>query len=84
MSKKNYDTWRIKVKALLLKIDTWQYVSGEKSKLIISEEPNSRATSQAACDRWMIEDRKAKLYLILCISSSELKHTRNCTTSKEI
>jgi hypothetical protein len=34
LNKSNYDTWKIQVKALLIKNDTWsyEYVSGEKPK----------------------------------------------------
>ena len=28
LMKDNYDTWQIQVEALLVKNDTWQYVSG--------------------------------------------------------
>jgi len=80
LSKDNYDTWRIQVEALLVKNDTWQYVSGEKPQPVITGESSSRITY----DRWIAEDRKAKSDLILCISPSELKHARNCTTSREI
>jgi len=41
LSKDNYDTWRIQVEALLMKNDIWQYVSGEKPKLVISGESSS-------------------------------------------
>ncbi|KAG5319552.1 POLX protein, partial [Pseudoatta argentina] len=54
-------------------------MSGERPKPVISNE-----ASQAAYNLWIAEDHKAKSDLILCISSSELKHARNCITSNEI
>lgn len=69
----NYDTWRIQAEALLIKNDTWAYVSGEKPKPVISTDPATRTFSQAAYESWIIEDRKAKSDLILSINPSELK-----------
>lgn len=84
LSKNNYDTWRIQVEALLIKNDTWAYVSGEKPKPVISTDSAARATSQATHTAWVVEDRKAKSNLILSISPSELKQVKGCETSKDV
>lgn len=84
LSKDNYDTWRIQAEALLIKNDTWGYVSGEKSKPVVSTDPATSAQSQAAYDAWFIEDRKAKSDLILSIHPSELKQVKGCETSKSV
>jgi len=84
LSKNNYDTWRIQAEALLIKNDTWGYVSGEKPRPIVSSDPSARAFSQAAYDAWIVEDRKAKSDLILSIHPSELKQIRGCETSKDV
>lgn len=81
LSKNNYDTWRIQAEALLIKNDTWAYVSGEKPKPSISADTPS---SQAAYNAWIAQDRKAKSDLILSISPSELKQIKTCETSKDV
>lgn len=84
LSKSNYDTWRIQAEALLIKNDTWAYVSGEKPRPDIPTDPGMRATSQTAYDTWVIEDRKAKSDIILSINPSELKQIKGCETSKDV
>jgi len=84
LSRDNYDTWCIQAEALLIKNDTWGYVSGEKPKPEVIGEGAERTASQAAYDRWVIEDRKAKSDIILSISPGELKNIRNCQTSREV
>lgn len=84
LSKDNYDTSRIQAEALLVKNDTWGYVSGEKLVPVIIGEKSMRATSQAAHDAWIVQDRKAKADLILLINPTELKQVRGCNTSKEV
>lgn len=69
---------------MLIKNDTWAYVSGEKPKPVISADPATRATSQVTHDAWIGEDRKAKSDLILSISPSELKQIKGCETSKGV
>ena len=81
LNKDNYDTWRIHVEALLVKNDTWKYVSGEEAKP--STVAGDEATRQAI-SKWTIEDRKAKSDLILSMSPAQLKHLRNCETSKDV
>jgi hypothetical protein len=45
LNKSNYDTWKIQVEALLIKNDTWSYVSGEKPKPQITGEGEARAVT---------------------------------------
>lgn len=83
LTKDNYDTWMIQVEALLVKNDTWSYVSGEKPC------PESRGTTEdpatrAAITAWENEDRKVKSDLILAINPTELKQVRGCKTSKDV
>lgn len=84
LSRDNYDTWCIQAEALLIKNDTWGYVSGEKPKPEITGEGAERIASQAAYDRWVIEDRNAKSDIILSINPAELKNICNCQTSREV
>lgn len=84
LSRNNYDTWRIQAEALLIKNDTWAYVSGEKPKPVILTDPATQTSSQTAYKSWIIEARKAKSDLILSINPSELKQIRGCKTSKDV
>lgn len=65
----------MQVKALLIKGDTWGYVSGEIAK---------PTRNNAAILQWINNDAKAMSDLIFSISPAELKHVKTCETSKEI
>lgn len=81
LNKDNFETWRIQMKALLVKNDSWIYVSGSKPKpALLDDDVNSKQE----CDNWIDMDEKAKADLILCISPSELKQIKNCGTSSDI
>ena len=75
LGKDNFDTWKIQVEALLIKIESWKYVEG------ILQKP---AEPPAEVERWENNDAKARSDFILAICSSKLKQIKNCTTSKEI
>lgn len=50
----------------------------------VTGEDETLAAAQTALNNWTIQDRKAKSDLVLSISPTELKHIRNCNTSKEV
>lgn len=75
LDKDNYDTWKVQAKALLVKGDTWGYVSGEKMK---------PTDNDAAILQWASNDAKAMSDLILSISPAELKHIKTCETSRDM
>ncbi|KMQ86371.1 retrovirus-related pol polyprotein from transposon tnt 1-94, partial [Lasius niger] len=75
LKKDNYDTWKIQVRALLIKNDGWGYVDGTTVK---------PATGADAIAAWISADSKAMSDLILLIAPEELKHIKSCTTSKEV
>jgi len=72
LGKDNFDTWKIQMQALLVKNDSWKYVNGTHLK------PEANDT------QWINEDAKAKSDLILAMSTSELRHTKNCETSNDV
>jgi hypothetical protein len=84
LNKSNYDTWKIQVEALLIRNDTWSYVSGEKPKPEITGEGEARAVTEEEQKKWIAADRKAKSDLILAMNASELRQIRSCETSREI
>lgn len=62
------------MEALLIKNDTWGYVSGGKMKpKIVSGD----AMSREAAEKWETEDRKVKADIILCINPLELKQRKD-------
>lgn len=81
LTKQNYDTWCIQVEALLVIKGTWCYVNGE---IPISTSAAAGQNLKATQDAWKAEDRKAKSDLILSISPDQLRHIKNCVTSKEV
>uniref|UniRef100_A0A6V7JQH2 Retrovirus-related Pol polyprotein from transposon TNT 1-94 n=1 Tax=Bracon brevicornis TaxID=1563983 RepID=A0A6V7JQH2_9HYME len=69
------------MRALLIKNNAWQYVSGTTAK---PEVVGNNAESIAAAALWETSDAKASSDIILCIDPKELKQVKNCSTSKEI
>ncbi|CAB3223036.1 unnamed protein product [Arctia plantaginis] len=59
----NYDTWKINMRAILIKDDLWEYVSGALPKPQLSDSKYAD---------WIKMDRKAESDLLLSISPSEL------------
>ncbi|CAB0042350.1 unnamed protein product [Trichogramma brassicae] len=85
LTRDNYDTWRIQVEALLVKNDSWDYVSGASpAPSLGGDDAAARNTAEASHKAWVIKDRKAKSDLILSISPSELKEIKNCITSHDV
>lgn len=81
LRKDNYDTWKVQVRAVLIKNDAWGYVSGAVVKPeVVAEQPET----QAAANAWTEADLKAQADIILSISPSEIKHVKDCTTAREI
>ncbi|CAH2020555.1 unnamed protein product [Acanthoscelides obtectus] len=70
LSRDNYDTWKIQMKALLVRNDHWSYVSGEikQPRLDYGDEASTRAV-----EAWTKGDSKAMSDIILSISPSEIK-----------
>lgn len=81
LNKDNYDTWKIQMRAILIKNDAWGYVSGSKPKPTATEDD---ATPSAAIQRWEEADEKAQSDIVLAISPTELKGTKGCKTAAEI
>lgn len=77
LTKENYDTWKIQMRAILIKNDAWGYVSGALAK------PGTDATPEAK-SAWEAADLKAQSDIILAVSTSEIKQVKNCKTAQEI
>jgi hypothetical protein len=83
LNKSNHDTWKIQVEVLLIKNDTWPYVSGLKPQ--VTDEGKARAVTKEEQKKWIAADRKAKSDLILAMNASELRQIHHsCETSREI
>ncbi|KOC63598.1 hypothetical protein WH47_02479 [Habropoda laboriosa] len=81
LNKDNYDTWKIQMRALLVKNDAWCYVSSElNAPAVRADNVESEANSRA----WSTNDEKAKSDRVLSISPSELKQIKDCRTSNDI
>lgn len=78
LSKDNYDTWKIRIQAVMVKNKTWPYVTGRNVK------PEPTANNAEAVTAWNDEDEKAKADLYLAINDVELKQVKNCVTARDI
>lgn len=78
LSKENYDTWKIQMRAMLIKNDAWGYVSGAIVK------PESTADNAHAEQTWINADSKAQSDIILAIQPSEIKQIKGCETSRAV
>lgn len=72
LNPENYDTWKLQMRAILIKNDLLAYVDGTKV----------RPAENAAV--WIANDQKACADIMLCIIPSELGQIANCATSKEM
>lgn len=78
LRKENYDTWKIQMRAVLIKNDAWEYVSGTIKK----PEPTADRANAAAIDAWIEGDSKAQADIILAIDPSEIKQVKGCRTAR--
>ncbi|XP_064541216.1 uncharacterized protein LOC135430471 isoform X2 [Drosophila montana] len=72
LGKDNFETWKIQMQAVLIKNYLWNYVNG------------MHVRTEANALQWESEDARAKSEIILAMSSSELKHVKNCETSNDM
>ena len=73
LNAENYDTWKIQMRAILIKNDLWPYVDGTKS-----------CPTGSGADDWKENDQKACADISLCIVPSELGQIGECKTSHEM
>lgn len=78
LSKNNFDTWKIHMRALLIKNDAWAYVNGTKTK------PEPNGDNEMEIETWMDRDSKAMSDIILAIHPPELKQIKDCETSRGV
>lgn len=81
LTKENYDTWRIQMRAVLIKNNAWGYASGTitKPEIVAGDD----ATKEAS-DKWTELDLKAQSDIVLAVNPSELKQIKNCQSASEI
>ncbi|XP_037930811.1 uncharacterized protein LOC119665655 [Teleopsis dalmanni] len=73
LNAENYDTWKLQMKAILVKNDLWSYIEGTASC----------PTGEGAA-KWISFYQKACADIMLSVSASELRLIAECTNSKEI
>ena len=77
----NKENWKIQMGAILVKNDTWGYVTGE---IVKPEFIEGNVKSGEELKKWVNADQKAKSDIILSICPSELKQIKDCKTSKDV
>lgn len=80
LNSSNYEVWRIRMKAVLLRHDKWGYVSGSIPE---PEAVSGDRATATALSKWKDHDEKALAEIILSVGEAELRSISNCTTSKE-
>ncbi|CAL1671560.1 unnamed protein product, partial [Lasius platythorax] len=61
LSRDNYDTWKLRIQAIMVRNKTWPYASGRNPR------PEPTADNSQAVAAWKDEDEKAKADLYLAI-----------------
>ncbi|KMQ85793.1 retrovirus-related pol polyprotein from transposon tnt 1-94 [Lasius niger] len=79
LNKENYDTWKIQMRAVLIKNGSWGYASGTCVK-----PAGEDASTKAAARRWTESDLKAQSDIILAMNPSVIKQVKGCKTAREI
>ena len=67
LTRENYDTWKLHVRALLIKTKGWQYANGKTTR-----PDDTVAANKKACEEWDEADANTHSDLLLSISPSEL------------
>ncbi|KAG7197002.1 hypothetical protein KM043_017538 [Ampulex compressa] len=78
LSRDNYDTWRLRIQAVMTKNKTWPYASRRNTK------PEPTAENALAIAAWHEEDDRAKADLYPAINDAELKQVKKCETTRDI
>lgn len=71
LGEKNYESWKIQVRSLLIYNELWAYTNGTELK-----------TEQNAVD-WTKKDEKALALILLSVEESQLNHVKRAQTSLE-
>lgn len=79
LNKENYDTWKIQMRAILIKNDAWGYASGTCIK-----PAGGDAAAETAAQRWTENDLKAQSDIILAMNPSVIKQVKGCESAREI
>ena len=83
LNKDNFDTWKVQMRAVLIKNDTCSYVNGTKVK----PEPAAGASdadvtaTRKEQESWIAANLKAQSDIVLAINPSEIKQIKGCDTS---
>lgn len=80
LKKNNFDTWKLQMKAILVKNKLWGYVDGTIKETVLNAD---RGNAQDA-SLWKTNDSNALSDIILSIHPSELKQVKNCATAREL
>ncbi|GBP96639.1 Retrovirus-related Pol polyprotein from transposon TNT 1-94, partial [Eumeta japonica] len=75
LDEKNFETWSVQVKSVLIHCGYWNYVSGEEKKIETWDADRKL--------EWDTNDRKALATIILSIKSTQINYVKNCATSNE-
>ena len=88
LNDKNFETWSLKIKAVLINSDLWEFVNSDCPAPIEETAKNAAGEdvitvkNEKEISTWMSKDQKAFSNLILSVDDSQLQLIKKCTTSK--
>ncbi|KAL7735343.1 hypothetical protein ACLKA6_015731 [Drosophila palustris] len=71
LNAENYDTWKVKMRAVLVKNELWKFVNGT----------TAIPDDEAERENWLLQDEKARADIVLSVCASELSLLDGCDTS---
>lgn len=74
LNAENYDTWKMQMRAILIKNDLWSYV----------DESAKCPTETAEAEKWSKQDQKAAADIMLAMSPTELGLIAECHTARQM
>lgn len=75
LDERNFETWSVQVKSVLIHCSYWKYVNGEEKKIATWDADKKF--------EWDTNDGKALATIMLSIKSSQINYVKNCATSNE-
>ncbi|KAM8718685.1 hypothetical protein ACLKA7_001404 [Drosophila subpalustris] len=71
LNAENYDTWKVKMRAVLVKNELWKFVNGT----------TAIPDDEAERENWLLQDEKARADIVLSVCASELSLLDGCDTA---
>lgn len=81
LGRDNYDVWKLKIRAVLVKNGVWGYVNGTLKKPDLTTDED---VDKNDVQKWLTNDEKALSDIVLTLSDNQLMAVKHCQTSREM